>query len=246
MSHTWHLETLVLSRGSANALASMMAAVIQMLGNAALAAGIEDILNRSRESFKARSNEGFVWHERRWQDFGNYRYAVLYQLLFRLAVFYKMDARDLFVRLGARYSSLEMKASITSASLELRGDVIEVILADCRETGPAVDKAIVDARVRFCRSMVQFHNALESILQMTYSSDDGPPCCRHFLDADLFVKICCGAHAYHCTSDGPTRDAILENFRQAVELALRLKMACSSLPTNRPLGLQEDAAPADM
>ena len=75
----------------------------------------------------------------------------------------------LFQELEGRYPSLGMQARITTNSAELRGDVIEVILAFCRFTGPEVDETVRQTRVRFNELMVQFSQVLDSILCIIFS-----------------------------------------------------------------------------
>ena len=191
-----------------------------MLGSECLKDGIEEILKITPNEFKAKSNEGHAWYKRRRVDFGNYRYSVLYQLYFRLARFRQADALGSFMRLADHYQCLQLKAKLTEHATSLRGDVIEVVLAECLMDGPAVPRSLATSRRHFNSAMNQYYEQLEFILHMIFWSDDGAPRSHQWLDADLFVKILCGAHAFHRTVDGPEREAILQNFTDACELAL--------------------------
>ena len=198
-----------------------MAILEEMLTSAVLPAGIKDVLQRCRQSFKTQSNQGFVWHKKRHKDLGNVRYAILYQFLFRLACHTQAPVTGLFQELEGRYTSLGMQAPITTNSAELRGDVIEVILACCRFTGPEVDDTVRQTRVRFNELMLQFSQVLESILCIIFSGNDGPPRNHHWPDADLFVIVLYGAHAWHAERDRVKQEEMKQAFEQNMTQALR-------------------------
>ena len=98
---------------------------------------LNDILSRipgiTRQEFKDDSNTGFVWERRRHVDKGKYMYGLLYEFLAHQAA-----SDHVLGSLAKRWPSLCMDHSFPGTSLEMRADVIEFILADCRYLGEAV------------------------------------------------------------------------------------------------------------
>ena len=106
---------------------------------AALRQGLETILNLSSDEFKQLSHYGFVWIKRRPIDSGNWVYSLLFGWLLRARS--PPDVVELLQALGTRYATLRKDHPTTSDSMGRRGDVLEVILAECRLTGPSIPKA---------------------------------------------------------------------------------------------------------
>ena len=116
-----------------------------------------DILSRirdqSREEFKAESNNGFVWYHssKQYIDLGNWRYAFLFEFLVHFA-----DYDHPILALGNHYPSLQAHHEFSLKSMELRADVIECLLAGCRETGACVPEDVKTMRVELHMKVKQF------------------------------------------------------------------------------------------
>ena len=157
--------------------------VEQLAGSAALRHGLETIKKSSSDEFKKLSHEGFVWIKRRPIDSGNWVYSLLFGWLLRARA--PPDVVELFQVLGTRYATLRRDHPTSSDSMERRGDVLEVMLAECRLTGPSIPKATRDERELGHGLIRQFHLALEKLHRCL--ADQPVPKSRwpdpeHFLD----------------------------------------------------------------
>ena len=127
----------------------------------------------------------------------------------------------LFQELEKRYTSLGMREPLTNNSIELRGDVLENILAFCRYTGPKVDNDTKESRVQFNNLMVQFSRVLDSILSSIFSCNNGAPRKHHWPDADLLVIVLYRAHTWHAEHDPVKQGKIHQEFEQIMTQALQ-------------------------
>ena len=86
------------------------------------------------------SHNGAVWFPKRktYRGCGNYIYSLLYQHILRASK--GTDLESKFLKLGDRYATLSSHAEDSTTALGKQGDVIEVMLAIIRETGPAVPR----------------------------------------------------------------------------------------------------------
>ena len=204
-------------------LARLTGLVNAMVRNPVLQTGLQQVLGFTRSEFKEHSNRGFVWTDRHLVDLGNYRYAVVYHFLWRFARHNRLHALTfLFDSLSDVYTSLELKADFTYHSLEMKGDVIECVLADCLLTGPAIESETRRNRREFNDRVVEFYETLERLINMTYNGDDGwgwPVPSKHFVDPDIFVKILCGAQAAFVIQNPDVRANVIRNFEQATQVA---------------------------
>ena len=107
-----------------------------------------------RQEFKSESNKGYVWFAsgKRYVDLGNWMYAFLFEFLVHNA-----DYDHPILALGNHYSSLKAHHEFSLKSMELRADVIECMLAGCRETGPCVPEDVKAIRV-------ELHDKVKQIL----------------------------------------------------------------------------------
>ena len=117
MASRWNFERLRDARTAQPLLARLTCLVNAMVRNPVLQTGLQQVLGFTRSEFKQHSLRGCVWMDRRLVDIGNYRYAVIYQFLWRFARHMHMHAlTELFDSLSAMYSSLQLKAEFTYRS----------------------------------------------------------------------------------------------------------------------------------
>ena len=135
---------------------------IRQLGkSAALRQGLETILDISSDEFKEFSYDGFVWIKGRPIDSGNWVYSLLFGWLLRSRA--SLDVGELFQTLGTQYATLRRGHPTTEDSMGRRGDVLEVVLAVCRLTGPSIPKAIRTHREFAHGRIRQFHVDVEKL-----------------------------------------------------------------------------------
>jgi len=188
-SSHWHFEKLV-SKPGFYQVPALLGSVHAILTHPLFSSGLADLLRVERPEFKQQSNEGFVWQKRRHVDCGNVAYCVLFQMLSRIIEGKKRcEMRDVFDQLVLRYPSLNLRAEHTERSMNLKGDVIEFLLAKCRETGPMVDADLIDRRISFNRLLVQFAESYEGIIKMMFHAGTGWPLTREMPYPDLLVKL---------------------------------------------------------
>ena len=135
-----------------------------------------EILECDRKTFKDGSNEGFVWRRKRHVDIGNPAYSLLFQLAKHIAggSVEFADANALLGALGNRYESLQDKTT-SEAAMELKADVIEYMLFDCKFTGISIDPHLVKERLSFNATMVQWTEYEDRILRQITAIGNGPP-----------------------------------------------------------------------
>ena len=104
--------------------------------------------------------------------------------------------------------------------LSKKGDVIEAVLANCRETGPAIDKALVAQRLSFNALMVSYSRALDHLFRRTFDSGCGRPLLRQCPDTDLLVKTVLFARRV-VNSSPSTHDQDEANFNACVGATLK-------------------------
>ena len=157
--------------------------VAQLAGSAALRQGLTTLVNQPSDEFKQLSHDGFVWIKRRYIDSGNWVYSLPIGWLLRARA--PPDVVELLQALGTRYATLRRDHPTSSDSMGRRGDVLEVILAECRLTGPSIPKATRDYRELAHGLIRQFHLAVERLHHRL--ADEPVPKSRwpdpeHFLD----------------------------------------------------------------
>ena len=137
---------------------------------------LAELLECDRQTFKDGSNEGFVWYRKRHVDIGNPAYSLLFQLAKHIAGGCEgfADANALFDAVGKRYGCLQDKTT-SEAAMELKADVIEYMLQDCKYTGISIDPDVVKERLHFNAMMVQWADYEERILRQITAVGTGPP-----------------------------------------------------------------------
>jgi len=120
------------------AFAQMQQSVDFIVNSRTLVEAATFIYSNSRQRFKARSHEGAVYRKGRSCDEGNWPYSLLFQMLLKTV----LTGDHCLRTLGEKYPSLAVNAQSSMDALSLQGDVIEVVLAICREQGPAVERPL--------------------------------------------------------------------------------------------------------
>ena len=164
-------------------LVEMDQCVRELGRSAALRQGLETILDISSDEFKELSYDGFIWIRGRPIDAGNYVYALLFGWLLRGRV--PLNIVELLQALGNRYATLRRDHPTSSDSMERRGAVLEVVLAQCRLTGPSIPKATRAYRECAHGLIRQFHfqnERLHRILAQEYVPKSRWPDPEHVLD----------------------------------------------------------------
>ena len=154
------------------------------------------------QTVKDISHDGAVWYggRRSWVDLGNWSYACLYNCLWRLSSFGDdhVMVHALLKDLAAKWPSLELKAEPTTASIERKGDIMEVVLAQCRLTGPAVDPGVRAARISLngkFRNWADAMDELDHVVTVEEAHDGARGCsfciaaARPRLAPDRFAKM---------------------------------------------------------
>ena len=219
-SFEWRFDALV-SRSGHAAVCALMQVVDDILCHPILLEGLSSIVAMERSSFKSRSGDGYVWNRGRHEDQGNYRYTMLYQMLGRLAGHKNMALDTKFVELGEIYQSLRLKAPCTTTSLSMKGDVIEVLLAECREDGPSVQQTVAEERRRFNALMLKFGACCEHIFKLVFRSDDGPSKLRQTPPPDSLVKVLFFAYGVIAAAGTSAYARKLDDFKLAANSAER-------------------------
>ena len=176
----------------------LMDTVEELSSHPQLIRAAQDIAIIDRDTFKQHSNCGFVFHRRRLLDLGNWRYALLYQMIARIAEFKEPQMHSLITAISARYATLERKAVCTLHSLEMKADVIEYTLYLGRDIGAAVDAQIAASRNRFNALVVNFSTAADNLLMYTFHGDAAPKD-REMLIPDMMAKVFFAYYGWVCT-----------------------------------------------
>ena len=164
-------------------LVEMDQCVRQLGKSAALRQGLETILDISSDEFKELSYDGFVWIKGRPIDSGNWVYSLLFGWLLRGRV--PLNIVGLLRSLGKRYATLREGHPTSSDSMERRGDVLEVVLSQCRLTGMSIPKATRAYRECAHGLIRQFHfhvERLHRVLADEYVPKSRWPDPEHVLD----------------------------------------------------------------
>ena len=137
-----------------------------------------EILEVDRTVFKARSNDGFVYMKRRQVDLGNYSYAMLFHLALHISKGKEFEGTQaLFKAIAKRYGYLADKTT-SEAALELKADVIEYMLQDCKKTGVLIAPDLVRERNKFIDLMRGWDMVQEDLFRCITEIGHGPPLCR--------------------------------------------------------------------
>ena len=117
-----------------------------------------------RKVFKERSNCGFVWLDRRWNDLGNRCYCCLWQLFWHVSSHNPHIAA--MRALANTYESLGDRWPWSDDSEELKGDVIEYSLSITVATGPAVPLIIRTERLELQAHFRKFQDLWIKVMKI--------------------------------------------------------------------------------
>ena len=168
----WFLNRLLTPLGE-NRLEALFQTVVLLSQHPTLATAVEDISRIDRKDFKDQSNLGCVYRGGKPIDIGNYRYCMLYQLICR-----QTDEGPLLAALREMwclYSSTSIEAPPSYKSIEMKGDVVELVLAYCRLTGPNISPRARANHISFNQLCSTFDRQLDDLFRLIYNNGDGPP-----------------------------------------------------------------------
>ena len=151
-----------------------------------------DIVVGTRTNFKTKSNRCGIWQTKRYHDIGNFAYAVLYNLLMEDALVQNglSPAMTLvqYKWLVNKYESLDIEHN----NWEIKGDVIECILATANETGPMVHPDDRKQRMIFMDFMVFYKDWFDRFLRrlsICGRLTNGRPLVHHL--PDMHATVAC-------------------------------------------------------
>ena len=123
---------------------------------------------------------------------GNYTYTLLFQTLVRVGRAHPVThgfVCELLEGVAERWPTLAYRAAPTETSLIMKGDVIEVLLAQARETGPVIDRTVVAEREELARDICGFGSCWQDILRLITGNNDGAPRLDHLPPPDAICKL---------------------------------------------------------
>ena len=164
--------------------------VYGLLRNPAFGHGLGYYIEGDPKEVKAFSNQGTVKIDDREIDVGSFVYTVLLNMSMELAQGCDTDVWHERLRtLTDNWPSLEAKWKPTKGSMVRKGDVIEVCLAFCRETGPAIPPQTVVWRNRFLRDVKEFNRSLKDVVRFICRCDDGYPTSKYLPNPTHFARL---------------------------------------------------------
>ena len=143
---------------------------------------MSDIIKGTRQDFKDHSNRGGIWQKKVYYDIGSFAYAVLYNLLMEEALRQDGSSPEMTLYnyrcLVNKYESLD----IQHCNWEIKGDVIECLLATSAETGTMVHPDDKKQRLIFMDFMRFYKEWFQRFLRRLTNCGrltNGPPLVRH-------------------------------------------------------------------
>ena len=201
----WRLANLANSNGR-DAVRSLVNIVHQMLRIERFSEVLRGIQSMTREEFKAESHGGAVFTANRPRDLGNYLYSVLYDSLFRVSHAVSPEKVELFRALESQYETLGLHHPPTATSLEMKGDVMEVLLADSRLLSNVRETQIERAQVM--EHFQKFDASMNELLHIVTDDNDGPPIFAAFPPPQIFCKLIFAARSGSETSLNELRECV--------------------------------------
>ena len=152
---------------------------------------MREILKGSRSNFKNHSHRGGILQKKKYYDIGNFAYAVLYNILIEDALTQNgLSPSMTLYNYGYLVNTYE-SLNINHSNWEVKGDVIECLLATSMETGPMVHPDDKKQRLIFMDFMRWYKEWFQRFLQtITHCGKltNGPPMVRDFLGLQETVK----------------------------------------------------------
>ena len=168
----WFLTRLLTPLGECR-LEALLDTVLLISQHPTLATAVADISRTDRKTFKSLSNTGCIYCRRKAIDIGNYRYCMLYQLICRQT--YHNPLLAALRKMWCLYSSTSIEAPPSYKSIEMKGDVLEFVLAYCRLTGPNISPRARANHISFNQLCCTFDRQLDDLFRLIYHNGDGPP-----------------------------------------------------------------------
>ena len=168
----WFLTRLLTPLGECR-LQALLDTVLLISEHPTLTTAVADISRTDRNNFKSLSNTGCIYCRRKAIDIGNYRYCMLYQLICRQI--YHNPLLAALRKIWGLYSSTSIEAPPSYKSIEMKGDVLEFVLAYCRLTGPNISPRARANHISFNQLCCTFDRQLDDLFRLIYHNGDGPP-----------------------------------------------------------------------
>jgi len=177
--------------------------VEELAKSASLRRGLECIATLDSAASKQLSYDGFVYIRERRKlcatDQGNWVYSLLYGWL--LCCRPPRDVAQLLEQISGRFATLGRGHPTTESSMNRRGDVLEVVLAECRLTGPAIPQALREEREHAHGLIRKFCLTLEKLHQILAVDEPVPK--SQWPDPDLFLEHVAAALLLRPPPGGP-------------------------------------------
>ena len=149
--------------------------LLAIIASPVLHDALDWLLSATRTEFKEASHEGAIWEARykRWYDAGNWCYALLYQLIWRLSTMENLLVHGLLQRIGEMYACLHCKHTQrqglqhdSKKMLVLKGDVVEVALGLTYYDGPEIPPQLVREKQEFNKLVARFDRVVDEIFRL--------------------------------------------------------------------------------
>ena len=146
----------------------------------------------STKEIKRETYTGYVWVRRSLQDLGNYWYSFVYQILLRKAENWQSAGfgplSKTLARCVRQWPLMEKHAPDTNKSWSLKGDFIEFMLQNTRETADAEDFDLRQERLALNRFMVAFEEKVAQLDAFVVRTVMGPPLYRDRPSPDIAAQ----------------------------------------------------------
>ena len=125
-----------------------------------------------RQQMKEWSYSGVVRiSKNRFLDIGNWKYAVLYLLMFRSSLRIGEQCSLPFQNLAEKYASLKLNAKYTNNSVEMMGDCMECILHTSSHTGPIIPDLVRRDRLLAHQIIKKVNEFLDRMLHYVFDGE---------------------------------------------------------------------------
>ena len=213
----WDFDILLQHNGHKE-ITILLAIVRKLVHHPVVRHALSKIMGMTTDAFKDYSNTGFVFRAGKPRDLGNYSYTLLFQFLHRMAKHYKLThVSSKFDTLAMIYPSLSRTQRPSQHSISMKGDVLEVMLADCRYTGRSVPDQLRLERQEFHDTIVEY----EAIMERVYCRlcQRPKPTLKRMPYPDLLMKIFTLANALVLEADPAKQQALKHQYKAAVASA---------------------------
>ena len=125
-----------------------------------------------REYMKAWSEGGLVRISKNsFQDIGNWKYAMLYLLMFRASLSIGEKCSLPFHKLAEKYATLKLNAAYTENSVEMMGDCMECILYTSSHAGPIIPESVRKDRLSVHQIIKNVNEFFDKLLSFVFDGE---------------------------------------------------------------------------